>query len=228
MGVWALLLTLTAGTLRLIRKLVTPVDDALSRMRQTVVERLSERGLDDPVFLLQLTTAAGAVAIIVLAVSFWDYGAGFVASPIHVTDAPSARLAPFQPANGPRVDLYGRLIDLFLLIYTIAILRIVATAKQANVFIPRTMKLAAATFPILALILWNFTYRVMYQNTFERVDLDTVRCYRLGEDSRQTLLHCPDVAPPRNRIVSSTDTRLRDRGVREKLLTPANLSQPTH
>ncbi|HET9272098.1 MAG TPA: serine/threonine-protein kinase [Vicinamibacterales bacterium] len=228
MGVWALLLTLTTGALRLVRKFVAPVDDALSKVRQTVAERLSERGLDDPVFLLQLTTGAGAVGIIVLALSFWDYGAGFVASPIHVTDAASAKLAAFQPVNGPRVDLYGRLIDLFLLIYTIAIFRIVATAKQANVYISRAMKLAAATFPVLALILWNFPYRVMYQNTFERVDLETVRCYRLGESTRQVLLHCPDVAPPRNLIVSPTDTRLRDRGVRENIFMPANLSQPTH
>jgi hypothetical protein len=166
------------------------------------------------------------VAITALALAFWDYGGALIASTNTLTDAPTERLSTLQLSNEHRVDLYGRLIDLLLLLYGLAVVRILTGARRANLQVARTIKVAAATVPVLALVLWQVPYRLMYHSTFQRVDLETVRCYRLGENTEQVLLHCPDAAPPRNRIVSSADPRLRDRGVAEHLFTSAGSSQP--
>ncbi|HEV8393148.1 MAG TPA: serine/threonine-protein kinase [Vicinamibacterales bacterium] len=228
-AIWALVLTLVIGAVRLVRKLLGAANVTKNTsVRAWFMERLSDRGFDDPAFLLQLTTGAGAAFLLILSLYFWDYAAGLLMSPVHVNDADSTRLATLQTVNQSRVDLYGRLIDLFLLTYIIAGLRIMSRARKLNVPISRVAKLAAVTVPVLALLLWQFPYRLMYHSAFERVDLEEVRCYRLGEDTNLVLLHCPDVTPPRNRIVASTDPRLRNRGVTESIFMPASLSQPTH
>ena len=227
-AVWALLLILLIGAVRLVRRLLGATLGLKAPSLAWIVERLSERGLDEPAFLLQLTTGAGTAVLLALAFYFWDYAAGLLTSPVHVTDADSARLATLQPVNQRHVDLYGRLIDLFLLIYLASCLSIVSRARRINSHISRAAKIAAVTVPVLALLLWQFPYRLMYHSAFERVDLENVRCYRLGQDSNQVLLHCPDTASPRNRIVASTDPRLRDRGVVENMFVPAGSSQPAH
>jgi hypothetical protein len=67
----------------------------------------------------------------------------------------------------------------------------------------------------------------MYQSAFERQDVETMRCYALGNDGATVLLHCPDAEPPRNRILPANDVRLRHRGVYESMFLPATQSQPT-
>jgi len=227
-AMWALIITLLVGAVRLFRKLSRTANSAVVLARAWLTGRLSERGLDDPTFLLQLTTGIGALALLILAFSFWDYAAGLITSPVFINDAPAKRLATLQPSNEFRVDLYGYLIDLFLLLYVVAAIRVVTWARRMNSPIARPTKLAAAVVPILAIILWQVPFRLMYQSAFERVDLAGERCYRLGTREDQVLLHCPDVAPPRNRIVPSSDPTLRDRGVVESVFMPASLSQPAH
>jgi hypothetical protein len=127
---------------------------------------------------------------------------------------------PLQRTNAYRVDLYGRLIDLLLLVYGLAVFRLMTWARRINTRISRATGVAVLIVPAFALFLWQLPYRLMYQSAFERVDLMETRCYKLGESNGNLSLHCPDVAPPRNQVVSTSDSRLRPRGVVEYLLTP--------
>ena len=226
--IWALLLTLVVGALRLIRKVAPPVDRALSAIREKCVERLSERGLDEPGLVLQFVVGVGTIALTALAVGFWDYGAGLVTSLMSVNNSPASRLMTLQPANEYRVDSYGLLLDLLLLLYMVACIRTLAWARKTNATISRTARVSALIVPAFALVLWQLPYRAMYQSSFERVDLGSLRCYQLGRNESNVLLHCPDTAPPRNRIVPTGDERLRTRGVLESMFLPLQLSQPTH
>jgi hypothetical protein len=226
-SIWALILTLVAGMARLAQKLVPSFASALSRFKTACVDRIAERGLDEPAFTLQLVTGVGLIALTVLVWAFWDYGAGLITSLLFVNDAPVDRLAALQPGNEYRVDVYGLLLDLLLLLYGVATLRVLAWARRRDSRVSRPARLAALIVPVFALVLWQLPYRLMYQSAFERVDLSGVRCYALGHDGARLLLHCPDTDPPRNRIVSSGDTRLRRRGVVENMFMPAQLSQPT-
>jgi hypothetical protein len=88
--------------------------------------------------------------------------------------------------------------------------------------------MTAALLPVMALLMWQLPFRVVYQNASERVDLADVRCYKLGENESSLLLHCPDVcttAQPRRRPVQS-DTSIPGRG-RKHLRRSEPITPPT-
>lgn len=227
-GVWAVLLTLVVVVVRLIRKLSRRADRMVVGIHEWFLARLAERGLDEPVLAFQLIVALGTLALLTLAWTFWDYGAGMFTSFVVVNDAPRARLDALQPANEHYVDAYGRWLDLVLLLFAIAAFRVLAWAQRINSTISRPQKVAALVVPIVALVLWQLPYRLMYHSAFERVDLADARCYMLGSNSTNVLLHCPDMAPPRNRIVPADGPSLHRRGVVESVFVPSQLSQPTN
>ena len=219
-SIWAVILTLIIGTLRLIRKLSPAMNAQLTRASAWAIGRASERGLDDAGILLQCTTGVGAVLLLVLAWTFWDYGAGMITSLASIDEAPLERLLPLQRNNTSRVDAYGRLIDLLLLVHGLIVYRLVSWARRINTPVSRATWGAVLIVPAFALVLWQLPYRLMYQSAFERVDIGETRCYKLGESGTNVLLHCPDVAPSRNRVLSASDPRLRPRGMVEYLLSP--------
>jgi hypothetical protein len=61
----------------------------------------------------------------------------------------------------------------------------------------------AAGMAVLVLILafLYFPYRLLLKNEFEAVTWNGTECYLLGERSEDALLFCPDLAPPRSRVV---------------------------
>jgi hypothetical protein len=219
-SIWAVILTLVVGIVRLLRKLSPAVNAQFNRVTAWAFGRISERGLDDPGILLQCTAGIGAILLLGLAWAFWDYGAGMITSLVSIDEAPLERLRPLQRTNAYRVDAYGRLIDLILLVHGVIVYRLVSWARRVNTPASRATWGAVLIVPAFALVLWQLPYRLMYQSAFERVDLEDTRCYKLGENGEDVLLHCPDVAPSRNRVLSTNDPRLRPRGVVEYLLSP--------
>jgi serine/threonine-protein kinase len=226
-GIWALLLTLLAGVLRLARKLVSPIDQAVAAARQAIVERLADRGLDEPALALLCATALGALALTTLALVFWDYSTAIVTTHFFVDSGTASQFVALQPDNESEVDSYGRLLDLLILVHALVCIRILTWARRVNAAIPAATKLAALMVPVVALVLWQLPYRLMYQSAFERVDLAETRCYELGTNGPDLLLHCPDTPPPRNRVVAVDDPRLHRRGVVESIFVPATLSRPS-
>jgi hypothetical protein len=78
-----------------------------------------------------------------------------------------------------------------------------------------TAGIAATSFSV---VLLHFPYRMMYYNdVFEAVSWDGRRCYIVGERSDQELLFCPDLQPPRNRIVRKSDPARVPLGITESL-----------
>jgi hypothetical protein len=177
--------------------------------------------------VFQLNIGLSAMALAVLSWWFWDYGAGMLTSLVFVNDAPTDRLLALQPANEYRVDLYGRLLDLVLLLFAVVAFRSLSWAKRINATVSRPAKVSAFMIPVIVLVLWQLPYRLMYHSTFERVDLAESRCYELGANATNLLLHCPDIPPPRNRIVGVDDPSLHRRGVFESVFLPEQSSQPT-
>jgi serine/threonine protein kinase len=226
-GLLALLLTVGVVALRLLRKFAAPVDRASIELRRTCVEWLSDRGLDEPALALSCVSALGALALTTLAWLYWDYGVAIVTSNFFVNHGSSSQFSALEPANESRVDTYGRLLDLLLLLHGLVCVRILAWARRVNAVIPFATKLAALMVPVAAIVLWQLPYRLVYQNTFERVDVAGTRCYQLGRNGSDLLLHCPDVPAPRNRVVAANDPLLHRRGVVESMFVPANQSRPS-
>jgi len=225
-AVGALGLSVLVGLVRIACRSSHKLQHVMGALSTWCVDMASQRGLDTPTLALQLAVASGAIALAVLFWSFWDYGAGFLFTPPFISDAPMRRLAALRPGNELGADAYGLLIDGILLAYLIAYTRITTWARRINSPVPRATRMTAALLPVMALLMWQLPFRVVYQNTSERVDLANVRCYKLGENESSLLLHCPDVAPPRNRVVDRSNPALRFRGVVESIFVEANQSHP--
>jgi hypothetical protein len=169
--------------------------------------------------------AVGALWLTGIFFGFPDYGSRFVGSPPFINDAPLERLAVFRPANELHADAYGWMLDLQLMTYGLAIAKILRWGRRVNANVGRAAIASALIAPALALLFWEGPYRLVYQSRFDRVDLGSTRCYRMGDDGVSLFLHCPDVAPPRNRIVPRNHAQLRERGVRESIFAPPGTLQ---
>jgi hypothetical protein len=80
------------------------------------------------------------------------------------------------------------------------------------------MLAGGAAVLLIGLALLDFPYRVLYYNRFDAVTWNRVYCYNLGERRDDVLLFCPELRPPRNRIVSKR-TDLTPTGVTESIFT---------
>ena len=105
--------------------------------------------------MLSLTVAIGAIALAGIYWGFWEYGAGFVASSLFINDAPAERLAALRPSNELRVDTFGWMLDLLLLVYGLSIRKIVQWRHRVNARFGRTALASALMVPAFTLLFWK-------------------------------------------------------------------------
>ncbi len=78
---------------------------------------------------------------------------------------------------------------------------------------------------VLALVLLDFPYRVIYHAEFDTVRWEGRHCYLLGEREDQYLLFCPDLQAPRNRIVGKDAPGLQHVGARENIFSHPSITK---
>jgi hypothetical protein len=71
----------------------------------------------------------------------------------------------------------------------------------------------------LSLVFLDFPYRLIYHADFDRARWNGADCYIIGERRDDLLLFCPELQPPRNRIVKNTAGNVERVGVRESIFT---------
>jgi hypothetical protein len=222
MTISAVLLSLVVAIGRVVCRIVPPCRSFAIRTGQRLVAFARGHELTDPNLLMQIVAAAGACGVASLAWTYWDEVTAFA---IYIDDAPASDLARLQPANEPRFDAYARLLEQLLLLYGIALFSVYRITRRTRGALHPLVRAAALAVPLVSLfLLRELPYRIVYQNRFERVDLADERCYEIGSRPGELLLHCPEAAPPRNRVVPVTDSRVRARGVVESVFTPAGQS----
>ena len=85
----------------------------------------------------------------------------------------------------------------------------------------RAAVLALAVVLAVMLLLDEAPYRIFFSAGAERIRFADLRCYVIGEHRDEWLIHCPDIAPPRNRVIKQNDPRIRKFGVVESVFTDA-------
>jgi hypothetical protein len=223
-GLGVAALTLLIAVIKVLCRVMAPLDAAAARVRWICQGFSRRHRLDDPTLLVQAVTGGGALAFALLAWVCWGPLTSFA---IYINDAPADQLAALQPARGGEFDRCARLLEVWLFAYGTLMYSVYRNARHAQTAIPSMVTACAIGVPVLAVLLTReVPYRIVYQNDiFERVDLNEARCYEIGERPGEVLLHCPDLAPPRNQVVSSTDGRLRPRGIRESVFAPPSESR---
>ena len=84
-----------------------------------------------------------------------------------------------------------------------------------------------ATVIVIAVLMNEVPYRIIWLSRFEKIDYAGARCYVIGDHADELLLYCADTAIPRNRRVQRTDPAIHKLGIVESVFTPAYRSRPT-
>lgn len=196
-----------AGFTVLAMTVVASVKQLLTRMSPTArnVERLAMASLhrwslDD----------AGVVSSIALVVSTailfvtWWYFAPLLGAMLSA-DISTARVDQIA-LLAPEYDWYHLLYRKAFIAATVACVivwyypvRLVIRGRQRT---PRAAFAGGVVVMVLMLVLLDFPWRLLTQSqTFAEARWNGLQCYELGEHGSERLLFCPDLDPPRNRVV---------------------------
>jgi predicted Ser/Thr protein kinase len=216
MGVWAvrLVLRLLSLSSRIERVLTT------NRTRTRVLGvRL---GLDDPVVASQTTAVAGALALAAVA---WRFRHVIEAWASLVSESPPDTFEVLRAGSNLDAHLYRFALAFVILALslTVAHIRRLRAARGEAGRGAGSMAVAIGTL-VVAVLMSEVPYRIMWKNKFERISLDRERCYVIGQGPGELLVYCPDRDPPRNRIVASDAPGLERTGVIESIFSPPGTS----
>jgi hypothetical protein len=93
----------------------------------------------------------------------------------------------------------------------------VAAGRPVN----RGLLAGGAAVALLALASLDFPYRLLVHNKFEVANWNGAECYIIGERLDEALLFCPEIEPPRNRVLQKGFGALQRLGRRENVFTRA-------
>jgi hypothetical protein len=214
-GVLALMVLVGFTVVRLAGRVLLWLWPGGRRIGQGVKGVLRRWSLDNVEFV---SACALAASVAVLAGACWFLRSEFWLlwrlDP-NISTAPAETLAFLSPSFGARHTTY-RFVFEWACILLVALwwVPFKVAASRGQRLKPGVI-VAAAAILALAMLLLHFPYRLLYHAELEVVAWDGRRCYVLGERRDETLLFCPDLEPPRNRIVNAAATGLARLGTRE-------------
>jgi hypothetical protein len=206
----------------LMRWIAIPVVVLARRIRGSRRASAAARPVN-PNVLLRVVAVLGIVA---LAATFWRFSTLLEAVTSYIDTEGAAVGAPFAPDNGPERFLYRRVLELTMLVVAVTLYRAIRLKRQLGAALDTSATAACVTVLVVAILMTMIPYRVMLQNQLPRARLDGLRCYVLGQDGRNHLLHCPESGPPYNKTVAIGDPRLRLEGITESLFIAAGQAAP--
>jgi len=191
----------------------------------TQTRQLSLRlNLDDPAVLGQ---AFSLIGLVTLALIVWRFQNVLLAVIVTVPTNPDARalLGPLRPDNTGDVRWYRLVVDMLILVLGFGTLQIARLRSRRWAGRATGSLVVVALMLTIAVLMAELPYRLMWRNKFERVTIAENRCYAIGESATEVLAYCPDVKPPRNRIVDAGAPSLHRTGVVESIFTASETSR---
>ncbi len=183
-------------------KLASPVANMAARFRSYLLSRVPILG--DPVALSRLFFAFGLVALIAVC---WRYVDLMEAAVTPISEVEREAVTALDPDNIDTHIAYGRILDAIMLVLGFGAWKVFRRAKARGTSAVGPVMVVLAPL-LVAVLLWVFPYRVLWQNQFEKVLFEGERAYIIGEKGDELLIHLPDVSPLRNRIVDAKDPGL--------------------
>jgi predicted Ser/Thr protein kinase len=213
------------GVVRLLR--VSTHVDTLFKTGVTQTHRFeSWLNLEDPAVLGQTVALVGALLTVAI---YWRFHPFIHAAGTSSIDTePAEVFLPLQPKGHPRLEaqLYQWSFVILAAGLGVAMARIQRLRARSPVRRGGTafaLVGAMAAFAIFACVL---PYRIEWTSLMPRLEVAGERCYRIGENGDDWLVHCPDRPPPRNRRVTPrTNPSVKDMQVIESIFTPRVTSQ---
>jgi predicted Ser/Thr protein kinase len=215
--------TLTAGALWAVRFVLQLL--ALSESAGTVERRVAA-GWRRVAAKLSLHDAlvfeAGLVTlgILALAAVAWQFN-GLMQAWASISTAPAERIVRLGPSNESEKVLYRAVLTVLLLLFTGGLIHAIRLRTRRST--KRWGSFAACVAIVVSILLLNeVPYRILWHNQAPRISYNGMRCYVTGRASQEWLIFCPDVSPPRNRVVRENDPLIRTTGITESIFSPAS------
>lgn len=187
--------------------LVAFADGSTRRTITTVSHKMS---LDNPIVMSQAVAILGGAAIVLTVWRFWFLILAFSGS---LNDASPEQLVALSPQNISEHEFYGETFSALTVLLILAFCKAHRARVQSAVFAGVGWHRLALCTVVLAIVLAQAPYKVLYHSMFEVAQLDNARCYVLGGNRSELLLYCPRSSLPRERVVRQDDPRVRKLGL---------------
>ena len=225
--VFGLSTLLGIGVLVGIRRLVLASSATARGFAKTVGDHFSNTAhrlrLDDASFVASCALTVSSLAIIA---AWWYFMPLLTALLTRVSNGPAENLALLSPVFVPYHNQY-RVIFSAVVLLSILVWYPVMKLIRKGQSLHWGLWAGGAVVTCVALFFLHFPYRLLYFNrVFEAVSWNGAYCYLIGEREDDSLLFCPEMQPPRNRIVRKDDETLMRSGITESIFTRFKTTWP--
>ena len=178
----------------------------------------------DMLGLICVTTMVGAALLLALTVRFYPFIHAFMT--FSISTKPAELFLPLAPVGQGRIDaqLYRFLLTILVCVLGLSIASIQRRRSRQSVRNGGSALAIVVTMFVVSLVMLQVPYRTVWKNESARVDVAGERCYVIGEDQQDRLIHCPDRPVPRNRVVKRSDPEIHTTGLIENIFTPRDTS----
>jgi hypothetical protein len=173
-------------------------------------------GLNDLDTTARAWCVTGALTLLGICVAFRELIQGFTSG---ISDAPMATLAVLHPSRLSTHVFYGIAMDMMVLAMLVGLIRIVRRSRTNSEPLPTGPVIGLVTLACLSLCFHAMAWRIIYMDRFSQVIVADQTCYAIGQNQDNVLVHCPQSAPPRNRLVSRNATTITPTGIEEEIST---------
>jgi hypothetical protein len=167
------------------------------------------------------------ISAVVLVVTWWNFGS-FIGSLGQVSlggisAAPREALAFLSPAFRPTHLMYRKSFSAVAITCAALWYAPIYLSLRRRERIPRATMVGGIAVLVLSLLILDFPYRLLAQTKRDRpmVTWQQNACYLLGDRPPESLIYCPDLPVPRNRVVPSNDPGLKRLGTDQDIFTNA-------
>jgi len=198
--------------------------DRLVNTGVSQTHRLESRlNLQDPAVFGQAVLMVGAVLLGTILWRYWPFVNAFTTASIDTVGA--ERFLALQPRGPARTnaDLYQIWLMLLLAGFVTAIARIQRLRAQFPLRRGGTGLVLVCALSAFTVLWCVVPYRVTWAAKMPLLDVAGERCYQIGQNGDELLIHCPDRKPLRNQRLKNTYPRIRDVKVVENIFTPREM-----
>jgi hypothetical protein len=175
--------------------------------------------LDEPA---SLSSWVFVVSFAALAGAWWWFWPLLAALGTNVSTGPMERLTLLSPQYQGYQASYRQVFSVIVIGTAALWYGFARMAARRGQRVPPAVRAGAAAVMFLSFASLDFPYRLLLHNEFEAAAWNEQSCYVLGERAEDILLFCPNLAPPRNRVVPLKAGTVQRLGRRESLFTGLN------
>lgn len=175
-----------------------------------------------------LSSCALLASVLVLTATSWHFSpliSALVGIYPDVSTSPIESLGFLSPRHSGYHETYRASFVWVTMICVSLWIPVFRLANRRGEPIHRGVLLGGAAIWVLSVALLDLPYRLLYHAEFESATWRGTSCYILGERADDYLLFCPELPPPRNRSVATSDPRLEHNGTRENIFSHTSIAK---